>query len=237
MVINEEDTWKLERYLIGVDFGQAADYTAITVLKQLFNPTGTAARYEVVSLDRPPLGTRYDQIVSYLINLLKSPAISGDIGRFPSGQPDAPKEQTEIVVDATGCGRPVVDMLKAAGIADLGHLVAATITGGSSLGTNSIGYSVPKRDLATCLQVLFQEGRIKIADGLEFGPILTKELLAFRVKINAKTGNDSFEAWREQDHDDMVLSVALAAWWADTYRSPRSSRITAHDLNLSAWRM
>jgi hypothetical protein len=24
---------------------------------------------------------------------------------------------------------------------------------------------------------------------------------------------DSYSAWREQDHDDLVLAVALACWW------------------------
>jgi hypothetical protein len=25
-------------------------------------------------------------------------------------------------------------------------------------------------------------------------------------------GNETFESWRERDHDDLVLSVALACW-------------------------
>src|SRR5262249_20623470 len=41
--------------------------------------------------------------------------------------------------------------------------------------------------------------------------ILAKEMQAFRVKITT-TGNETFEAWRERDHDDLVLAVALAAW-------------------------
>jgi len=103
-------------------------------------------------------------------------------------------------------------------------LVACTITGGSSLTANDFGYGVPKRDLVTSLQVIFQEERIKIAATLQLGPVLTEELLNFRVKINPTTGNDSFEAWRERDHDDLVLAVSLALWWADTYR--KQPRIT-----------
>jgi len=35
----------------------------------------------------------------------------------------------------------------------------------------------------------------------------------FRVKLNLKTAHDSYEAWREGDHDDLVLSLSLASWW------------------------
>ena len=33
------------------------------------------------------------------------------------------------------------------------------------------------------------------------------------MKINVATGHDSYEAWREGDHDDLVLSLALAVWY------------------------
>lgn len=42
--------------------------------------------------------------------------------------------------------------------------------------------------------------------------MLRAELLNFRVKINLKTAHDFYEAWREGDHDDLVLAAALAAW-------------------------
>jgi hypothetical protein len=46
--------------------------------------------------------------------------------------------------------------------------------------------------------------------------LLIKEFLAFRVKITA-AANETFEAWRERDHDDMVLAVALACWLGESY--------------------
>jgi hypothetical protein len=39
----------------------------------------------------------------------------------------------------------------------------------------------------------------------------------FKVKININTGNESFEAWRERDHDDLVLAVALACWFGERH--------------------
>jgi hypothetical protein len=37
------------------------------------------------------------------------------------------------------------------------------------------------------------------------------------VKINISTAHDSYEAWREGDHDDLVLSVALACWAGERF--------------------
>jgi hypothetical protein len=36
--------------------------------------------------------------------------------------------------------------------------------------------------------------------------------------VNIATGNDSYEAWREGIHDDLVLSVALACWFAEQFK-------------------
>jgi soluble P-type ATPase len=44
---------------------------------------------------------------------------------------------------------------------------------------------------------------------LEESPERVRELQNFRVKINIATGHDSYEAWRENEHDDIVLAVAL----------------------------
>jgi hypothetical protein len=30
------------------------------------------------------------------------------------------------------------------------------------------------------------------------------------MKVDSATGHDSYEAWRERDHDDLALAVALS---------------------------
>ena len=91
---------------------------------------------------------------------------------------------------------------------------AVTITGGDSVTHNPDGggYRVPKRDLVSAALVLLQNGQLKIADAHAIKETLVKELLNFRVKINISTAHDSYEAWREGDHDDLVLSAALSCW-------------------------
>jgi hypothetical protein len=48
--------------------------------------------------------------------------------------------------------------------------------------------------------------------------VLQAELLNFKVKIDPQTAHDSYSSWRESDHDDLVLSVALAAWFAENQK-------------------
>ena len=52
-----------------------------------------------------------------------------------------------------------------------------------------------------------------------------EELLSFRRKQNPKTSHVSFEHWRDSDHDDLVLAVAMACWGATSRRPRRSVRV------------
>lgn len=117
----------------------------------------------------------------------------------------------KLVVDATGVGRPVVDLLRAAGL----RPIPVNITGGNVV-TSEHGFrNVPKRDLVTTLQVLLQSKRLKFAKGIPQVKTLIDELLAFQVKISTD-GRDTYgNDWRQNPHDDMVLALALACWYGE----------------------
>jgi hypothetical protein len=53
---------------------------------------------------------------------------------------------------------------------------------------------------------------------------LRKELQNFRVKIDPRTAHDSYEHWREGDHDDLVLATAMACWFREWW----NGRIETH---------
>jgi hypothetical protein len=69
------------------------------------------------------------------------------------------------------------------------------------------------------LQVLLGNRRLRVAEGLAEARTLQRELEAFKVKLTA-AGNEQFESWRDRDHDDLVLAVALAAWAAESQAWP-----------------
>ncbi len=185
------------KYFVGLDLGQVQDYTALVVSeRKTWRYDPRPYEYHVRHLERPKLGTPYPVIVEQVRDLMRSRDLIN---------------QAALVVDATGVGRPVVDLFRKAGL----WPVAVTITGGNVVTVGGGGFHVPKRDLVTTLQVLFQSGRLKVARKLPLAPVLVEELLNFRVKINVRTAHDSYEAWRDGDHDDLVLAAALACWYGE----------------------
>jgi hypothetical protein len=116
-----------------------------------------------------------------------------------------------LLIDKTGVGASVLDTFTHAGIG----AVAITLHGGATVSRDPqrAGFRVPKRDTVTAAQVLLQNGRLKVAASLPKAETLKKELLAFRVKIDPRTAHDSYAHWRESDHDDLVLAVSMACWF------------------------
>jgi hypothetical protein len=143
-----------------------------------------------------PLGTTYPSVAERVVKITRTPQMAG---------------RCSLVVDATGVGRPVVDLLRREGPGCT--LMPVTITGGASESRGGGYYGVPKRDLVTGLQVLLQSGGLQIASGIPYGAALAAEMAEMRVKLTA-AGNMQFGAWREGTHDDLVLAVALACWGA-----------------------
>ena len=158
-------------------------------------------------LERYPLRTPYPEIAGKVAALVRSPELSPteydpSRVRYFSKAPD-------LAVDGTGVGVAVTDLLKAQGL----RFRPITITGGDKVNAAAGGYRVPKRDLVAALEVPFHTGELKVAEGLELWPALQTELLNFRRKLDLRTAHDSYEHWRDSDHDDLVLAVALACWW------------------------
>ena len=197
-----------DTFYIGLDLGQMQDFTALTVLQEVPTPGGLKPwAHHLRHAERLPLGTTYTAIAEHVRSVQARPALAS--------------ARTVVVVDTTGVGLPVFEMLRAAGVTGL---VGVTIHSGDAVTRDGAIHRVPKRDLVSTLQVLFQSGRLKIADGLEHGPVLRHELQSFKAKINLSTGHDSYEAWREGDHDDLVLSLAMACWFAESARPQFDAR-------------
>ena len=127
----------------------------------------------------------------------------------------AVRETAARVPDATGVGAAVVDMLRDAGL----RFVSVTITAGEEeVGGGGI-YRVPKRDLIAAPQVLLQCRKLRIAAALPEAETLAAELRNFRYEVT-RARHDTYAAWREGDHDDLVLAVALAVWAAQKRQPP-----------------
>jgi hypothetical protein len=221
-----------KRYSVGVDLGQANDFTAIAVLEKkivppetaLFAPVGERPGnrlvegdtvYDLVYLKRPKLGTPYDVIARRVADLICELEPQGAFGELG---------QVTLSVDGTGVGRGVVDMLdtefKRRGTSSKSvprvDFRRVSVTGSQTQlkrPERTNGYwSVPKKDLVFPAVAAFQQGKIRIAKGIKDRDALVNELKNYKRTTNIATGAMSFEPWRESQHDDLLFAVCLALW-------------------------
>ena len=83
-------------YILGLDLGQTTDYSALAVLERPVESPSKEVIYALRHLQRFPLGTPYTTIVPGVARIAAKPPLRG----------------SPLVVDQTGVGRPVVDMLR-----------------------------------------------------------------------------------------------------------------------------
>ncbi len=196
------------RTIVGLDLGTQGDFSALA--KLTYDPVKHPV-YSLPLLHRWPLGISYTQVGKDLAAFLRKP-----------GMADA-----ELVVDETGVGLAVVEMVKRE-LTDAGlknKVIGITITAGAAVTRQSLyRYHVAKRQLVSCISAVVHGERLVVAKNQPEAQTLIREMSTFKAKIDLNTGNESFEAWRERDHDDLVLAVALALWAAERPR-PRAGAI------------
>jgi hypothetical protein len=181
----------MSRYALGLDLGQAADFSALAVVER---DAADARALAVRHLVRFPPGTPYAAIGEAVATTVRD----GGLGRPP------------LVADLTAVGPGLLPSLRAA--VRPAWVVPVLLTAGQVPGEHADRLKrVPKRDLVTTLQLLLQERRLKVAPALPEANLLAREMTAFRAKVSlAET--DALD-WRERPADDLVLAVALGAWW------------------------
>jgi hypothetical protein len=193
-------------YILGLDLGQARDHSALAVVERVYKPQPKnverlVAHYALRHLRRWPLQTSYTAVAADLACLVRTPPLSRPV----------------VVVDQTGVGQAVIDFLTKAQLCT--SLKPVVITSGQKISRGASGaWHVPKKVLVCCLQALLRSRRLRVP-ALPERTLLIQEMQAFQVKITA-TAKETFQARRERDHDDLVLAVALAAWWGEQHPLP-----------------
>ena len=204
-------------FILGLDLGQATDPSALAILREspVLGADGRIARdhrgeflfsYDCVYLERFPLGTEYPAVIGRVEELVRSPKL----------------QRSRLVIDATGAGRPVVDLFFNSRMP--AEITPLTITAGSEVRedrwnrTGNRAYWVPKIELVSTVQALLQTRRLRVVPRLALADVLKRELLDFKIKVTA-SANETFSTGREHAHDDLVLAVAMAAWLGERQTS------------------
>jgi hypothetical protein len=180
---------------IGVDLGQRGSYTAFVVLERfeewpsnhtdVLRGEGAKKRYVVRHAERVKLGTPYTEVVMKVKRLAEHLM--------------ATHGPCTIVVDESGVGVPVVDMMREVGMGC--RIVPLVITSGQA----ATSTSVPRAELVTKMQLMAERGELVIAEECMHVEALHRELVHLQLGSAASGSGDS---------DDLALALALACWRA-----------------------
>jgi hypothetical protein len=185
---------------LGLDLGQRQDPAALAVLERTHEFTN----------HRDPVTLEFDNYIQFTLR---------HVERFCLGLPyitiveriarlvrDLPTMTTlyephlSLVVDASGVGAPVVEMLQRAGMGI--SIFPVIITAGEQAHPSPKGcYNIPRRDLVTRLRISLEKQTLKIPTTVHDRAALLDELLTLGDRSGAR-------------HDDLAIAVALAVYWA-----------------------
>lgn len=193
-------------YYVGLDRGKIRDYSALAVVEraEIFldemdwatYEKRQALRYRVKFLQRVQLGTPYPNVVDRVREVVRNGLLSG---------------RCTLVMDATGVGAPVLDLLRQA---DLGCEIEAVImTGGEQESSGRGAWRVPKKDLVVGLRLMLETRELGLSRRAAVVEVFAKELADMASRLSG-SGRESFGASRAGEHDDLVVATALACWRA-----------------------
>lgn len=171
-------------------------------------------RYRLVRLERwSSADTKREDLYNFVCERLAA------VYRRPWDEPDPKKRGlggTTLAVDGTGVGVAIVEMLRKEFrlCGSRCNLRPITITAGKEVNVSKdeTGWKVPKGELVSVMQVLMGTGRLTIEPRLPLAKQIKYEYDNFKEKISTTTANASYEAEKENIHDDLVMASSVALW-------------------------
>jgi hypothetical protein len=208
---------------LGLDLGESFDYTAIAAIEA--EGWGSDRVYQLRHLDRWR-GIPYHEGVEKVRRVVD--ALDPDDRRW-----------SRLVIDKTGVGAGPVELFRFAHPPFNIAIEPIFIHGGDRATQDEkdrATWRVPKRDLVAVVQIVLEAKptRLRIAASLPHAKILHDELRNFKVTIDPVTAHDSYAAGRSGEHDDLVLSVALALWEAERNTTRHDPKVTLVNPNGSS---
>jgi hypothetical protein len=157
----------------------------------------------VKHLERFSLGLSYPDVIARAREILARPPLCGN---------------AQLVIDESGVGRPVGDIFDDLGLKP----IRVTITAGNEVtAVAPRRWNVSKTVLISTVDARLHTGELKIASALSDAEAMRDELKDFRRKLS-DAGRATYAA-RANAHDDLVLAVAIATWWASLPPPPRAA--------------
>jgi hypothetical protein len=185
-----------------LDLGYAQDNSVLMAVTRHWVKTGeydyawrypiSRLRFTVEDIHKWPLRVYYMHVVEDTAEIIK------DYSRQPFflGQPD---HRMTLIVDASGVGAPVAEMLERLELpCNFNRLI---ITSGDSASYYNSSYHVPRRALLAYLRIAIEKDLVKVPEGVKHAADLKREL-------------QNLVIGRQTSHDDLAITLAMACYRA-----------------------
>jgi hypothetical protein len=164
----------------------------------------TKQYYRLRHLDRIPLHTDYETIVDYICRIVSRQDLA---------------ERTSLVVDATGVGAPVFEMLRKR-YPPTREILGVSITAADQAKRlRHEMWTVPRRDLLYSVESLLRNRLLQVAAGTPHTRTFAREL-SLMERDFTPAGRETFETAKATAHDDLLFATALACWRAKSLQVP-----------------
>ncbi len=182
-------------FYLGVDIGKKVDHSATAILRVVH---GSPTVYELVYLERWKLGTRLFTVADRVVELSRRPEVAGNV----------------IIIDQSGVGEGFHEELDRRKVEHVGIIITGGAGEPKTVGAREI--HVPRVRLIANLLTLIESvpQRIRCAAGLKLWTAFRQEITSIQEKKKSSGGGVSYDQV-SGEHDDLVLCVALALWFAE----------------------
>jgi hypothetical protein len=175
-------------YYCGLSLAPAPDVSTLVITHLVLLPPALP-RYDVMLAHQWPPTVTVSDLMRSLEARLYQPPLRG---------------QSQVVVEAPAVCRPWIDQLRQVGLT----LTAVELQeSGATVSHIGANWKVPAELLAGAQELLLQQNRLLLAEGLPLLPVLEQEMQAFRT-VREGTG----VAPRRLG---LSLALGLALWWAE----------------------
>jgi hypothetical protein len=235
-----------KEYICAVDIAKKRDYTAIQIYKNshsiIHHPEDAARPEQIVSF----LDLVYQVKMQALRYTEQARIIRELLGRVQM------LHNTQLLVDGTGVGEAVVDIMREDGLNPLpivftsGNTVQPVYEGfgkvfGASLSTTGRlsgaqvlkEIRVPKEDLVHAGMLVMEQKRLRLAANIAHEDDFKRQMLSFRGKVNEKTGRTKYENESDDIHDDWVVTYLMACWWLTYSRASEKKDLVVQEQDAS----
>ena len=199
------------RHILSQDIGKKQDATtsgAFTITPEYYD-SGDGRRRVITFLDVGFLDKRrlsYMELGEYTREMMQSLAFG---------------DNCSLIIDGTGIGEAVYDIYTSLGLEPVKVIFTSGETAAVEKNRTQFskkfgavsGYKVPKVDMISAAQVIFQQGRIRFAESIDFRDECFNQLQSFVGKVNEKTHNVKYENLTDDIHDDFVTMIIQACWY------------------------